>query len=369
VWKVKNQLDLRLNDFQLLTFNVSYGRLGYPAPRIGSLLNPATLSRDTDFVSNQGTFQTLTFGVESFNKILPPLTLVYGLDLALLKGTNSISTFATPQMQIVFEPTDNLGFRALMAGRSNSDADRVKLASGETVTLSEPFRLYQWGNSVRFDREMHYELGMARRLPTRATVELSTYADKMVGAPAPILAVVQSAGTERINPLQLTKEQLSGQGVRVLVNKRFWDFLSSSVAYVYGSSATISGIKIVGDGELIQGTDLSKEFFHSFTAQVDADMLKTKTYFSTRMRWVPGSPLTPVDRFSDEYGLGNGSMRITVRQVLPVPEMWRMTGQWEALFDMKNNLDLEENRFQVSPGHLLILKNPSFIRVGIAYRM
>jgi hypothetical protein len=62
-------------------------------------------------------------------------------------------------------------------------------------------------------------------------------------------------------------------------------------------------------------------------------------------------------------------MRVTIRQVLPVPEMWRMTGQWEALFDIKNRLDWESGRFQLSPGHLLVLKNPSFIRVGIAYRM
>jgi hypothetical protein len=271
-------------------------------------------------------------------------------------------------MQIIFEPTDSLAFRATMSGRRTTDANRVKLSTNEFVSLSEPFRLFQSGNSVSYDRSMHYELGMAHRLPTNATVELGTYADRMIGPSSPILAFVQAPQGERISPLQLTPEQIDGEGIRVLVNKRFWDFLSSSVAYVYGSGATISGIKIVGDGEVVKGSDISKEFFHTLTAQVDADVLKTKTFFSTRLRWTPGSPVTNIDSFGDEFGLGNGSMRLTVRQVIPVPEMWRMTGKWEALFDIKNRLDWDGNRFQLSPGHFLVLKNPSYIRVGIAYR-
>jgi hypothetical protein len=369
IWKVKNQLDLHLNDFQLWTFNAAYSRIGFPAPRMASLLNPAALSRDGAYVSDLGTFQTLTFGVETFTKILPPLTMVYGLDLALLKGATSFSSFVSQQMQIIFEPTDALAFRATMSSRRSTDADRVKLSTNEFINLAEPFRLFQSGNSIAYDRSMHYELGMARRLPTNATVEFGTYADRMIGASAPILAFIQAPQGEHLNPLQLTREQNGNEGIRVLVNKRFWDFLSSSVAYVYGSGATISGIKIVGDGEVVKGSDLSKEFFHTLTAQVDADVLKTKTFLSTRLRWAPGTPITTIDSFGDEFGLGNGSMRLTVRQVIPVPEMWRMTGQWEALFDIKNRLDWEGNRFQLSPGHFLVLKNPSVIRVGIAYRM
>jgi len=294
---------------------------------------------------------------------------VYGMDMALLKGSVTVNTFITPQMQIIFEPTDSLAFRAMMTSRRNSASNRVALSDGESVSLSEPFRLYQSGNSVSYDRTMHYEFGLSHRLPSRASVELGTFADRMIGAPAPILAFVQSPAGERLNPLQLSRQQQSGEGIRVLVNKRFWDFLSSSVAYVYGSGATISGIKIVGDGEVVMGSDVSKEFFHTLSAQVDADVLRTKTFLSTNLRWAPGSPVTTIDSFRDEFGLGNGSMRLTIRQVLPVPEMWRMTGQWEALFDMKNRLDWEGSRFHLSPGHLLILKNPSFIRVGIAYRM
>lgn len=368
VWKLKNQLDLHLNDFQVWTFSATYSRLGFPAPSLSTLLNPNTLSRDTDYVSDRGSLQTLTFGVESYYKLLQPVTLIYGLDVAILKGP-SITSFALPQLQVLVEPSQNMSIRALVAGKRSSESNSVKLPTGEAVSLSDPFRFSRIDGSFTYDRTLHYEVGVARRLPSRTTLELGTYADRQAGSPVPLLAVLRTTSGSKTSPFSLTRSQSNADGLRILVNKRFWDFLSSSVAYVYGSGATITGISILGQGDALQGVDVTKEFFHSLTTQVDADLARTQTHVSTMFRWVPGSPITTLDSFSDMNNLANGSLRVTVRQVIPVPDFWGTSGRWEALFDMRNIFEADDNNFQLPKGNLTVLRNPRFVRLGIAFRM
>lgn len=367
IWKIRNQVDLKLNDFQVWTFSVNYGRLGFPAARLATLLNPNNLSNDTAYVHDRGRFQTLTVGVESFNKLLSPITLIYGLDLTVLKGPG-VTSFTSPHLQVVVQPNDRMSIRAMVANKRTTESDSVGLSDGEMVSLSNPFRVSQVGSSFSYGRTTHYELGIARKLPSNTMFEIGAYGDRNGGSPVPLMAIVQSPTGSSTHSFSLSRNQSNAEGIRLLVTKRFWDFLSGSMAYVYGSGATISGIDILGTND-IRGVGITKGLFHSLTTEVDADVERTKTHLSTLFRWVHGSPITTLDSFSDYYGMGNGNLRITIRQVIPVPNLLGMSGRWEALLDMRNLLEIDDNRFPLPQGNLFVVRNPRFIRLGIAFRM
>jgi hypothetical protein len=255
-----------------------------------------------------------------------------------------------------------------MTGRHNFESDAIKLPSGETLNMGDPFSVAQIGRSLRLDRSRHYELGMARRLPAKAVVEIGSYADRQSGAFLPLVAVLKTPDGSNPFPLSLSREQASSKGMHVLVSKKFWDFLSSSVTYIYGSGATISRINIL-KSDTLPTMEFEKDFFHAMTAHLDADLAKTKTQFSTSFRWAPKAPITMLDGFNDIYGVGYGTMRLTVRQVIPVPDLWGISGRWEALVDLRNIIEADELQFQLPQKKLLLVRNPRFVRLGIAFRM
>jgi len=370
LWKVKNQVDFKLSESQVLTLAVDYSRLGFTAPRISTLLDPKqTLTRDTEFVNNQATFQSLTLGVGNYWRFWDPVTLFYGVDMALLKGQTT-RAFVIPNLEIIIQPTEKTAVRAVMSGKRLTENESIRLSGNESISLAQPFQLARINDTVSVGKSLHYDVSLARKLPLQTTLELGAFKDRFSGDPLPLMASWKEVvGKSNPFPFYMARENGNSEGMRVVVNRQFLEFLRSSIAYVYGTSPTLQGFDVLITGEAFPEPRTAKTLFHTVTTRLDADLPQTNTRISTSFRWVFGTPLGPLDPFSDYDNLGSGNSHFSIRQVVPVPNLWGVSGKWEVLVDMRNFLKSDDPRLQLPQGKLFILRQPRTIRFGISFRM
>ncbi len=371
-WKIKNQVDLKVSESQVLTMAIDFSRLGYTAPRIGTLLDPKhSLNKDSDFVNNQSSFQSLTLGVGNSWKFWEPVTLVYGADMALMKGGGQATrAFVVPNLEVIIQPTDKTALRAVISGKQLTENDSVVLAESESVSLAQPFRLSRVFDSVSVGKSMHFDVSLARKLPMQTNLELGAFKDRFSGDPLPLLASwKESTDAGEAFPFYMARENSNSEGMRVVVNRQFLEFLRASIAYVYGTSPSLKGFDVLITGEAIPQQGVAKAASQSVTTRFDADLTQTSTRVSTSFRWVFGTPLVPLDPFNDYENLGNSNFHFSIRQVIPMPNLLGVSGKWEVLVDMRNLLKSEDPSLQLPQGKLFILRQPRTIRFGISFRM
>ncbi len=371
LWKIKNQVDMKLSESQVLTMSIDYSRLAFNAPKVSTLLDPKqTLTQDAEFIGNHGRFQSLTFGMENYWRFWDPVTFVYGADMAVLKGEQSTRAFVVPNLQIVIQPTKNTSIRTAVTGKRLTENESVPLSQEEAVSLAQPFRLAQVNDQISIGKGMHYDASVARQLPLQTTLEVGAYSDRFSGDPLPLMASLKDNQGKNLNlPIYMAREAGNSSGMRVVLNHQFLEFIRSSISYVYGSGPSVQGYDVLITGEAIPQTRFAKDLFHSVTTRVDADFQKTNTRVSTALRWVFGSPLGPIDPFFDYDNLGTGNFRFTVRQVVPIPDLWGVSGKWEVLVDMRNLVKNGDPFLNLPQGKLYIQQNQRTIRFGISFRM
>jgi hypothetical protein len=167
---------------------------------------------------------------------------------------------------------------------------------------------------------------------------------------------------------QLTEDQAAQHGFRVAMNRRFLDFLSGSIAYVYGTGTSVSDIGEPMSSELLARDLLNymeRSYYHSFTSRFNATFPRTKTNLTAVVRWYPGHPLTPIDLFADRSDMMSKGTNFLIRQPIPVPEFMGSTGRWEALVDVRNLFDQKLDGIRTTDGEMLLTRNPRSFRFGL----
>ena len=151
------------------------------------------------------------------------------------------------------------------------------------------------------------------------------------------------------------RRQAAHHGVRVSVNRRFLDFLSGSIAYVYGTGTALE----MNDSPLasdVLARDLvnylHRSYYHALTSRVDARIPRTGTQVSTIVRWYPGTTLSPIDLFYDRKDTLTKGVNLFVRQAIPLPEFMGTPGRWEALVDLRNLFDQGRGVLRTRDGEL-----------------
>jgi hypothetical protein len=361
-WRVRNTYNYRPDSDHDFKASVGYGRqnMNYP----GNIASTQLLSQESSF--NQSRMETIAVGIEANTKFFDLLAVQYGFDYARLHYGNDKSFFY-PSVQILITPVQGWNFKTSFTSRRISEAESVVLPDGEFLNLAEPTLITMVGNQLRMSQIRHSEIAVQRNINPDTAVEFAVYRDQMQGAGLPLMVTASTSTERRTNLIEMNEDHSSQNGMRVSLNRNLLDFLSGSLAYVYGSAASVSDLPELVSNEGLERNLLKlmkRQYYHSINGQIDA-RLPTRTNLLATVRWYPGNPLTPIDWFSDRMDIGTKSVNFEVRQAIPVPEFMGTTGRWEILVDLRNMLNQGKEVLPTAEGEIVLNRNPRSMRFGL----
>jgi len=365
-WQVRDTFHYRTEPGRDLSFSVGYGRLGLNDAGMSSLAQPAEFLNRDPSVRDSGV-QLLDVGFAGRSQFLEGLSVDYGFDLTRVYS-GATKSFLSPYFQVVLTPADTWFLKAAMASRRASDSNTVFLPDGEPLNLTQPIYIAKIDGVLHLSQFKHGEIAVEKTLPGHASIEVAVYEDRMNGPGIPFLVTAISPGNEDTMVAQLREDQTAQHGLRVVANRRILDFLTGSVAYVYGT-----GTAMRVDGSSVSSEELARDllaymhrsYYHSFTSQLNASFRKTHTNVTAIVRWYPGTPITPIDLFTDRADVLTKGVNLMVRQALPFPEFMSSVGRWEALVDLRNLFDQGNPLIPTSDGELVLTRNPRSLRFGL----
>ena len=365
LWRVRNIYNYRPEDGKDLRFSMSYGRLSLNAPGPGTVARPTEFFTQDQAALRESGARTLGFGFETRDKISDLIALEYGFDYSRVTHGTTKSVFS-PMVRLILTPAGSWTILAERTSRRISENNMAVLPEGELVNLMEPTYIAQIDGELYSSQFKHTEISISRPFLADTSMGIGVYEDHIEGQGTPF--VIQTNGLLKPRMAQLTEDQSSHRGLRVTISRRFLDFMDGSVAYVRGTGTALTGM----DDQLARealARDILKymhrQYYHSVTSQVSATLARTKTNFTTVVRWYPGSTLTPIDLFSDRYDTMTKGVNFFVRQAIPLPEFMATAGRWEALVDVRNLLDQGKDRFRATDGDLFVTRNPRSFRFGL----
>lgn len=365
-WQVRDTLHYRTEPGRDLSFSVGYGRLGLNDAGMSSLTQPAEFLNRDPSLRDSGV-QLVDVGFAGRSQFLEGISVDYGFDLTrVYSGTTK--SFLSPYFQLVLTPADTWFLKAAMASRRASDSNTIFLPDGEPLNLTQPIYIAKINGELHLSQFKHGELAVEKTLPGHASIEVAVYEDHMNGPGVPFLVTAVCPGCGDTVVAQLREDQTAQHGLRIIANRRILDFLTGSIAYVYGT-----GTAVRVDGRSISSEELARDllaymhrsYYHSLTSQVSASFRKTHTNITAIFRWYPGAPITPIDLFADRADVMTKGVNFMVRQALPFPEFMSTVGRWEALVDVRNLFDQGNPLIPTTDGELVLTRNPRSLRFGL----
>ncbi len=365
-WRVRNTYNYRPNPDRDMKFSVGYGRMNLTSANINSVSRPATFFSEDPSLRESG-IQTVALGFEATNKVFDTMAIEYGFDFSrLYYGTTK--SFFSPYFQVVLTPWDTWFFKAAVASKRLSDNNSVVLPDGETINLMEPTYITNVDGRVRLSQFKHSELSVGRTLGDATIMEVAVYEDHMNGPGTPFLVTSVTPDQTSSYLAQLDEDQSAQHGMRFSVNRRILDYLTGSIAYVYGTGSSPSGTDDTLSSDVLARTLLShmqRSYYHSLTSQLSAQIPRTKTNLSAIVRWYPGNPVTPIDLFADRMDIMTKGVNFRLRQAIPLPVFLGTAGRWEALVDVRNLFDQGQDVIKTGDGELVLTRSPRSLRFGI----
>jgi hypothetical protein len=365
-WRLRNTYNYRPDNDHDYRISVGYGRIigGYP----GASDMPSKLLPQESNQLESG-LQTLAFSMEGTTKFLDMMSIRYGIDYSRLHYTENRS-FTYPSIQILITPFDGWNIKTSLSSHRVSNTNSVILPNGEGLDLSEPALITMVGNQVNMSQVRHSEVSAERTLGSDTAIELAIYQDQTRGPGLPIMVTAITPEKRRSNLIELNEDGSSQQGTRLTISRNFFDFLSGSIAYVYGEATQISNIDPVSSDQI--NSDFLKKFarqryHHAITGKIDGNLQATKTSMLATFRWYPENPVTPVDWFSDRMDIGTKSVNFEIHQVIPFPNfLGYQGGRWEVLIDLRNMLNQGKEAMPISNGEIVLNRNPRSLRFGLS---
>jgi hypothetical protein len=363
-WRLRNTYNYRPDNDHDYRVSVGYGRMigGYPAANsMPSKLAPSDSNPETQL-------QTLAFSMEGTTKFFDLMSIRYGMDYSHLLYTENRS-FTYPSLEILITPFSGWSVKTSLSSRRISDNNSVILPDGESLNLSEPTLITMVGNHVSMSQVRHSEVSAERTLGQDTAIEVAVYQDRTQGPGLPIMVTTITPEGRHSNLIELNEDGSSQQGTRLTINRNFFDFLSGSIAYVYGEATKISNVQPTS-GDNVNSDYLKKfarqRYHHAITGKIDGKVQATNTKLLATFRWYPENPVTPVDWFSDRMDIGTKSVNFEIRQVIPFPNFLGNPGRWEVLIDLRNMFNQGKESMPISNGELVLNRNPRSLRFGLS---
>lgn len=365
-WQVRDTFHYRTDPGRDLSFSMGYGRLGLNDAGMSSLVQPAEFLNRDPYLRDSG-IQLVDIGFAGRSQFLDGISVDYGFDLTRV-NSGATKSFLSPYFQLVLSPADTWLLKAAMASRRSSDSNTVFLPDGDPLNLTQPIYIAKINGQVHLSQFKHGEIAVEKLLPGSASIEVAVYEDHMNGPGVPFLVTAVCPGCGDTLVAQLREDQTAQHGLRIVANRRILDFLTGSIAYVYGT-----GTAVRVDGTSISSEELARDllaymhrsYYHSLTSELSANFRKTGTNVTAIFRWYPGTPITPMDLFRDHADVLTKGVNFMVRQALPFPEFMSSVGHWEALVDVRNLFDQGNPVIPTSDGELVLTRNPRSLRFGL----
>jgi len=365
-WRVRNTYNYRPDSSRDFRLSVGYGRLNMGGSTVGSMERPSIFfAQDPD--QRESGLQTLGVGFEAHEKILDMLVMDYGFDISQVYY-GITKNFFSPYFQVVVNPTDTLYVRGAVASRRFSDDNSLTLPEGEVLNLVESTYIAKVDGEVNISQFKHTEVAVGKALQNDTSVELAAYEDRMQGPGLPFMITATTPAGQSQQLLQLRQDQTRQRGMRVVMNRKFLDFLNGSIAYVYGGGTNLSPADAsVTSAVLAQSllNYMQQSYYHTFMGQVSAVFPRTHTQMTAIVRWYPQNSVTPIDLFGDRADMLSKGVNFSIRQPIPLPEFMGTTGRWEALVDVRNLFDNGQQTVPTRDGQLTVTRNPRAVRIGI----
>ena len=365
-WRVRNTYNYRPDPSREMRISLGYGRWNMGSADIGTTSRPSQFFMQ-DPEQREGGLETLGLGFEGKNKLLDMLAVEYGFDLSRIEYGTSRSFFS-PYFQVIVNPSGSWFFKSAIASRRVSDDNTLSLGDGDELNLMEPTYITKIDGDVRVSQFKHTEFALGKNLPDDSTLEVAVYEDRMNGPGIPVLVNTITSGSTSRQLVQLPEDLNRQRGLRLAMNRKILDYLSGSIAYVYGTGTSLSETDSTMTAEALSQSLLNymqRSYYHSLTGQVNAVFPRTHTHVAAGVRWYPQHPLTPIDLFADRADIFTKGVNFSIRQPIRLPEFMGTAGRWEAMVDVRNLFDQGQQAVPTRDGQVVLTRNPRCVRVGI----
>lgn len=180
----------------------------------------------------------------------------------------------------------------------------------------------------------HQEVSLSRRIGN-TNVQLAGFSDRIANPALTGVGQVTAAGGYLLPDMTsgtftYTGNNLSTNGLRVVLQHKFSSDLTATVDYAFGGVLDLSQ----PDVQLQNAQQwISSVRRHAIAAKFSGTVQHTRTHWIASYRWIDGSSITPVDMFNASAGQSDAFLSIFIRQPIPA-----FGGHMEALIDLRNLL-------------------------------
>jgi len=362
-WRLRNTYSNKPDKDHEYNISIGYGRISGNYP-ISEYISPSS-----NFFSMSDGLETFSFSTEGETRLFDILAVRYGVDYSkLYYGADK--SFISPSLRILLTPVQGWSFEAFITSRPQSDASSITLPGGETLNLSEPTLITIAGNNVNMSQARHFETVVRRNFTPETSIEFALFQDDISGPGLPLLITTVTPVERRSCVIEMKDEQSNQRGMRFMAKHSFFEYLTGSIAYIYGESKEITPDARHAEIAVLEESPenfMRQGYRHSITGRVDTFVPKTRTSIITMLRWNSGYPLTTLDRFFDDMDIGTKSANIEIRQIVPMPAFLYGPGRWEVMLELRNALNQGSKKLTASDGEIIFDRNPRSMRFGLNY--
>lgn len=344
----------RPSDKHQVTAAISYGQVAL-ARRLGR--ESATTTNDATFDGNgllpnnnplsptddAGLLDQVSVSATVTSQVFQPLLLIYGFDYSRFVGSaNRQHDSILPRFAVQYSPTAR--WRINAAVTPGTDHQNQALENFDTENLQASFATspaeIAFAGSPIPDRSQRFESGIERLFNQgNSSIAASAFYDLISGHGVGVLALPLEASPENQQTFQQVANRVTAmngasRGIRLMYNRRFNDYVSTSVGYSFGRGEQFTNqpLETISPVGLFRGA-----FFQVAAARLDMDFRhRTGTRISTVIRLSPSAVVFAIDPFAGQMSVYDPNLNIYVTQELP---NFGLPVRWEAIVDARNLLD------------------------------
>ena len=362
-WRLRNTYSNKPDKDHKYNVSIGYGRISGNYP-ISDYVTPSA-----NFFSMSDGLETFSLGTEGENRLFDILTVRYGVDYSkLYYGADK--SFFSPSLRILLTPAEGWSLEAFITSKPQNDSGSITLPGGETLNLSEPTLITIAGNKVNMSQARHSETALRRNITPETSIEFALFQDIINGPGIPLLITTVTAAERRSCVIEMKEDRSNQRGLRFIAKHRIFEYLTGSIAYIYGESKEIThDAQQAAIAELEENPEnyMRQGYRYSVAGRLDAFIPRTRTSVITMLRWNSGYPLTTLDRFFDDMDIGTKSANLEIRQIVPMPAFLYGPGRWEVMLELRNALNQGSRKLTAADGVIIFDRNPRSMRFGLNY--
>lgn len=213
------------------------------------------------------------------------------------------------------------------------------LADSTSSDLSElDPRLSVENFATKVESAHHQEVSLSHRVGDNTDVQVAVFSDRIDNTALLGAGEVTASGGYLLpdvysGTFSYSGGNLSGGGLRLVLQRKFCSDLSATFDYAYGGALDLTR----PDAELQQARQwIGTERRHAIAAKLSGNLPGTHTRVIASYRWLNAPALTPVDMFNASPGQTDPFFSLVIRQ--PIPNLGFLPAHMEALIDLRNLL-------------------------------